>query len=391
MKHIFLDYNSTTPTDPLVINEMLPYFNEKYGNPASRNHGFGIEAKAAVADARKQIAQLINCNPKEIYFTSGATEAINLALKGLFESGFSDIKKYVTIPIEHKAVLDSLKYLKNKGLDIQVTGVNRDGLVNINSIAEILSHNANSLVIIMHANNEIGVVQPIPDISKIAKESNSYLFVDGAQSVGKIPIDVKELGIDMMAISAHKFYGPKGVGALYINRESKLQIASQIDGGGHESGLRSGTLNVPSIVGFGKAAELAKSRLYKDTLKITKLRDMLLSELQANIDGITINGSMDARIPNNLNISFSGLDGDSLLVNIDDIAISNGAACSSSKNEPSYVLKALGIDKKLAKASIRFGIGRNTTEEEIKYTVNKFKDVVKNLRSIEELKAELTM
>jgi cysteine desulfurase len=391
MKHIFLDYNSTTPTDPLVINEMLPYFNEKYGNPASRNHGFGIEAKAAVADARKQIAQLINCNPKEIYFTSGATEAINLALKGLFESGFSDIKKYVTIPIEHKAVLDSLKYLKNKGLDIQVTGVNRDGLVNINAIAEILSQNANSLVIIMHANNEIGVVQPIPDISKIVKESDSYLFVDGAQSVGKIPIDVKELGIDMMAISAHKFYGPKGVGALYINRESKLQIASQIDGGGHESGLRSGTLNVPSIVGFGKAAELAKSRLYKDTLKITKLRDMLLNELQANIDGITINGSMDARIPNNLNISFSGLDGDSLLVNIDDIAISNGAACSSSKNEPSYVLKALGIDNKLAKASIRFGIGRNTTEEEIKYTVNKFKDVVKNLRSIEELKAELTM
>ena len=391
MKHIFLDYNSTTPTDPLVINEMLPYFNEKYGNPASRNHGFGIEAKTAVADARKQIAQLINCNPKEIYFTSGATEAINLALKGLFESGFSDIKKYVTIPIEHKAVLDSLKYLKNKGLDIQVTGVNRDGLVNINAIAEILSHNANSLVIIMHANNEIGVVQPIPDISKIVKESDSYLFVDGAQSVGKIPIDVKKLGIDMMAISAHKFYGPKGVGALYINRESKLQIASQIDGGGHESGLRSGTLNVPSIVGFGKAAELAKSRLYKDTLKITKLRDMLLSELQANIDGITINGSMDARIPNNLNISFSGLDGDSLLVNIDDIAISNGAACSSSKNEPSYVLKALGIDNKLAKASIRFGIGRNTTEEEIKYTVNKFKDVVKNLRSIEELKAELTM
>ena len=391
MKHIFLDYNSTTPTDPLVINEMLPYFNEKYGNPASRNHRFGVEAKAAVAEARKRIAQLINCNPKEIYFTSGATEAINLALKGLFESGFSDIKKYVTIPIEHKAVLDSLKYLKNKGLDIQVTGVHRDGLVNINAIAKILSNNANSLVIIMHANNEIGVVQPIPDISKIVKESDSYLFVDGAQSVGKIPIDVKELGIDMMAISAHKFYGPKGVGALYINRESKLQIASQIDGGGHESGLRSGTLNVPSIVGFGKAAELAKSRLYKDTLKITKLRDMLLSELQANIDGITINGSMDARIPNNLNISFSGLDGDSLLVNIDDIAISNGAACSSSKNEPSYVLKSLGIDNKLAKASIRFGIGRNTTEEEIKYTVNKFKHVVKNLRSIEELKAELTM
>jgi len=391
MKHIFLDYNSTTPTDHLVIDEMLPYFNEKYGNPASRNHGFGIEAKAAVADARKQIAQLINCNPKEIYFTSGATEAINLALKGLFESRFSDIKKYVTIPIEHKAVLDSLKYLKNKGLDIQVTGVNRDGLVNINSIADILSHNANSLVIIMHANNEIGVVQPISGISKIVKQFDSYLFVDGAQSVGKIPIDVKELGIDMMAISAHKFYGPKGVGALYINRESKLQIASQIDGGGHESGLRSGTLNVPSIVGFGKAAELAKSRLYKDTLKITKLRDMLLSELQANIDGITINGSMDARIPNNLNISFSGLDGDSLLVNIDDIAISNGAACSSSKNEPSYVLKALGIDNKLAKASIRFGIGRNTTEAEIKYTVNKFKDVVKDLRSIEELKTELTM
>ena len=391
MERIYLDYNSTTPTDPLVIKEMLPYFNEKYGNPASRNHGFGIEAKAAVADARKQIAQLINCNPKEIYFTSGATEAINLALKGLFESGFSDIKKYVTLPIEHKAVLDSLKYLKNKGLDIQVTEVNKDGLVNINAIAEILSHNANSLVIIMHANNEIGVVQPIYGISKIVKQFDSYLFVDGAQSVGKIPIDVKELGIDMMAISAHKFYGPKGVGALYINRESKLQIASQIDGGGHESGLRSGTLNVPSIVGFGKAAELARRRLYKDTLKITKLRDMLLNELQANIDGITINGSMDARIPNNLNISFSGLDGDSLLVNIDDIAISNGAACSSSKNEPSYVLKALGIDNKLAKASIRFGIGRNTTEEEIKYTVNKFKDVVKNLRSIEELKAELTI
>ncbi len=386
MKPIFLDYNSTTPTDPEVLDAMLPYFSEKFGNPASRNHSYGIETKDAVDEARSQLASLINCSPKEIVFTSGATESINLALKGF--RNLNPQSEFAYLPIEHKAVLDVITSLEKDGFGSHELKVNNNGLIDLNYLRTYFNNIDSSLIITMHANNEIGVIQPIKEIIELCKNNNSKVFCDAAQSVGKIPVDVKEMDVDMLCISAHKLYGPKGIGALYINRESKLSIRSQIDGGGHENGLRSGTLNVPSIVGFGKAAELAKNRMSQDSKRITKLRDMLLQKLNDNIENISVNGTMEQRLPNNLNISFSGVDGDSLLVNIDDIAVSNGAACSSTVKEPSYVLKSLGIDDKLANASIRFGIGRDTTEEEINYTVEKFQSVVSELREIEKMKAD---
>ncbi len=386
MEPIYLDYNSTTPTDPEVLDAMLPYFGQKFGNPASRNHSFGLESKSAVDEARVHLASLINCSPKEIVFTSGATESINLALKGYHS--YNPNTKYAYLPIEHKAVLDALYSLNEQGLDSNELVVNNEGIIDLNHLNNYFNSNNLNFIITMHANNEIGVIQPIHEIVEISKNHNSVIFCDAAQSVGKVPIDVKELGVDMLCISAHKFYGPKGIGALYVNRDSKLSIQSQIDGGGHENGLRSGTLNVPSIVGFGKAAELAKNRMSQDSKRITKLRDMLLQKLKSNIDGVSVNGSMDHRLPNNLNVSFSGVDGDSLLVNIDDIAVSNGAACSSMVKEPSYVLKSLGLDDELANSSIRFGLGRETTEDEINYTVQKFKTVVEELREIEKMKTE---
>jgi len=388
MEPIFLDYNSTTPTDPEVLDAMIPYFSLKFGNPASKNHLFGIESKNAVDKAREQIASLVNCHPKEIVFTSGATESINLALKGYYS--LNPQSQCAHLPIEHKAVMDVLLSLKKDGLNSQELQIHNTGIINLNYLTNYFNEKSSYLIIAMHANNEIGVIQPIKEIVDICKTHNSTVFCDAAQSVGKIPVDVKKLGVDMLSISAHKFYGPKGIGALYINRESKLSLKSQIDGGGHEFGLRSGTLNVPSIVGFGKAAELAKNRMSQDMKRITKLRDMLLQKLNNNIDNIFVNGTMEQRLPNNVNVSFSGLDGDSLLVNIDDIALSNGAACSSMIKEPSYVLKALGLDNKLANASIRFGIGRETTEKEINYTVKKFMSVVENLREIEKMKSDFS-
>jgi len=386
MKPIFLDYNSTTPTDPEVLDAMLPYFSQKFGNPASKNHSFGIESRDAVEDARTQIASLINCSPTEIVFTSGATESINLALKGF--RTLNPQAQYAYLPIEHKAVLDVLSSIQKDGFESHELMVHNTGVIDLDYLKNFLNDNTSYLLITMHANNEIGVIQPMKEIAEFCKNHNAKLFCDAAQSVGKIAVDVKELGVDMLCISAHKLYGPKGIGALYVNRESKLSLKSQIDGGGHENGLRSGTLNVPSIVGFGKAAELAKNRMSHDSKRITKLRDMLLLKLNNNIKDITVNGTMKQRLPNNLNVSFSGVDGDSLLVNIDDIAISNGAACSSTVKEPSYVLKSIGLDDKLANASIRFGIGRETTEEEINYTVEKFKSVVAELREIEKMKAD---
>jgi len=388
MKPIFLDYNSTTPVDPLVVEEMLPFFNNIYGNPSSKNHSFGIEANNAIKKARSQIASLINCNPNELYFTSGATESINLALKGYVDNDGKKSYKILSLKTEHKAVLDCLDVLRNKGHMVAFANVFDNGIVNMESLADVLT-NDYSLISVMHANNEIGIIQPIEQIAKLIKSKNTHLFVDGAQSVGNIPINVKSLGVDMMAISAHKFYGPKGVGALYINSDSNINLISQIDGGGHENNLRSGTLNVPGIVGLGKAAELSEKRMKSDTIKITKLRDLLLMELKNNINGISVNGDMTHRLPNNLNVSFDGVDGDSLLISFDDIAISNGSACSSNKKEPSYVLKALGVDDKLANASIRFGLGRSTTQDEIMYVVKRFKKVVSDLRGIEELKNEL--
>ena len=383
---IYLDYNSTTPTDPEVLDAMLPYFGKKFGNPASRNHSFGLESKSAVDEARAHLASLLNCSPKEIVFTSGATESINLALKGYHSSNPNT--KYGYLPIEHKAVLDALSSLNDQGVDSNELIVNNEGIIDLRCLNNYFNSHNLYFIITMHANNEIGVIQPIHEIVEISKNHNSVIFCDAAQSVGKVPIDVKELGVDMLCISAHKFYGPKGIGALYVNRDSKLSIQSQIDGGGHENGLRSGTLNVPSIVGFGKAAELAENRMSQDSKRITKLRDMLLQKLKSNIDGVSVNGSMDHRLPNNLNVSFSGVDGDSLLVNIDDIAVSNGAACSSMVKEPSYVLKSLGLDDELANSSIRFGLGRETTEDEINYTVQKLKTVVEELREIEKMKSE---
>lgn len=390
MKEVYLDYNSTTPVDPLVLEAMLPYFNEKFGNASSKNHGFGIEAKEAVDLARIQIASVIGCSPKEVIFTSGATESINLALKGFVNANTSKGDHIITLKTEHKAVLDTCYKLEQNGIEVTYLNVKTDGLLDTNELIDSIKKTT-IMVAVLHANNEIGVIQPLEEIASICKKSQISLFVDAAQSFGKIYIEVKKLGIDLLCASGHKIYGPKGIGCLYINRDKiDLNISSQIEGGGHEYGYRSGTLNVPAIVGFGKAAELADKRKNEDNQHAKKLRDLLISGIKKEIKGFQINGSMENRLASNINISFDGVNGDALLINMEEIAVSNGAACSSNTKEPSYVLKALGIKDKLAEASLRICIGRYTTKEEIDYTVNKLKDVIQDLRGIEELKAELS-
>tara|TARA_B100000315_G_scaffold120342_1_gene110244 strand:+ start:331 stop:1509 length:1179 start_codon:yes stop_codon:yes gene_type:complete len=390
MKNIFLDYNSTTPVDKQVIEEMLPYFNETYGNASSRNHQFGLNAMEAVKIARKRIANLINSNQNEIIFTSGATESVNLAIKGYMGKNKGKGNHIITPKTEHKAVLDTCSVLEQQGFQITYLNVLNNGLIDINELENAFTDET-LMVSVMHVNNEIGVIQPIEEIAKICKNKGVAFFVDAAQSFGKIDIDVKKMHIDYLCASAHKIYGPKGIGLLYINRDKdNYEIFSQIDGGGHEHGFRSGTLNVPGIVGFGAAAKLAESRMEKDSESALKLRDRLINGLNDNIDGFYINGDLSHRLPGNINVSFDGVNGDALLINMEEIAVSNGAACSSNTKEPSYVLKALGIKDKLAEASLRICIGRYTTEEEIDYTINKLKDVIQDLRGIEELKAELS-
>ncbi len=382
---IYMDNHATTPVDPRVLEAMLPYFNDKFGNAASRNHEFGWKAEEAVENARAQIARLINASPKEIIFTSGATESDNLAIKGAGEMYREKGNHIITQVTEHKAVLDTCKRLEKYGFEVSYLPVEKDGRINLDGLRRAITPKT-ILISIMYANNEIGVVQPVAEIGKIAKEKGAFFHVDGVQAVGKIPVDVQKDGIDMLSISAHKFYGPKGVGALYVRRKNpRVQLSAVIDGGGHERGMRSGTLNVTGIVGFGKAAEIAFNEMPVESERLRRLRDRLKEGIMSRLDETYINGSMVHRLPHNINISFAYVEGESLLMGINDVAVSSGSACTSATLEPSYVLKALGVGEDLAHTSIRFGLGRFNTEEEVDYVVSRVVETVNRLRELSPL------
>ncbi len=382
---IYMDNHATTPVDPRVVEAMLPYFHEKFGNAASRNHVFGWAAEEAVENARGQIAKLINATPKEIIFTSGATESDNLAIKGVAEMYREKGNHIITQVIEHKAVLDTCKRLEKNGYEVTYLPVEKDGRINLDDLRRAITPKT-ILITIMYANNEIGVIQPVEEIGKIAKEKGVFFHVDGVQAVGKVPVDVQKDNIDLLSISAHKLYGPKGVGALYVRRRNpRVQVSAIIDGGGHERGMRSGTLNVPGIVGMGKACEICLNEMGTEGERMRRLRDRLKDNLFSKLDEIYINGSMVHRLPNNLNCSFAYVEGESLLMGINDIAVSSGSACTSATLEPSYVLKALGVGEDLAHTSIRFGLGRFNTEEEVDYVTSRVVEVVNRLRELSPL------
>jgi cysteine desulfurase len=382
-----MDNHATTATDPRVFEAMKPYFIEVFGNAASRNHSFGWEAEEAVEKARKQIADLIGAAPKEIVFMSGATESNNLALKGIAEMYAERGDHIITQATEHKAVLDSCKRLERQGVRVTYLPVKQDGLIDLDQLRDAITDKT-ILISIMYANNEIGVIQPVQEIGKIAREKGVLFHSDAVQAVGKIPVSVITDGIDVLSLSAHKLYGPKGCGALYVRRRNpRVQITAQIDGGGHERGMRSGTLNVPGIVGLGAACEIAKDEMPEEFRRLSFLRNKLKNKLMGELDEVYINGSMEHRLPHNLNLSFSYVEGESLLMGLNDIAVSSGSACTSATLEPSYVLKALGADDDLAHSSIRFGIGRFNTEEEIDYVGSKVVNVVTKLRELSPLYA----
>jgi cysteine desulfurase len=380
-----MDNHATTPVDPRVFQAMTPYFTGTFGNAASRNHSFGWEAEEAVEKARKQIASIIGATAKEIVFTSGATESNNLAIKGVAEMYAEKGNHIITAATEHKAVLDTCKRLEKDGLRVTYLPVQQNGLVDLDQLREAITDKT-ILITVMYANNEIGVLQPIAEIGKMARERGVLLHTDATQAVGKVPVDVNKENIDILSISAHKMYGPKGVGALYVRRRNpRVQLTAQIDGGGHERGMRSGTLNVPGIVGLGAACEFAQKGMPEESKRMAYLRDKLKDRLLAGLDEVYINGTMEHRLPNNLNISFAYVEGESLLMGINDVAVSSGSACTSATLEPSYVLKALGAGDDLAHSSIRFGLGRFNTEEEVDYVAAKVVDVVKKLRELSPL------
>ena len=382
---IYLDNQATTRTDPRVVEAMLPYFTEIYGNAASRNHSFGWVAEEAVEKARAQVAKAIGATAKEIIFTSGATESDNLAIKGIAEMYRERGNHIITQVTEHKAVLDTCKRLEKNGFQVTYLPVKADGIIDIEDLKRAITDKT-ILVSIMFANNEIGVVQPVEEIGKLCHERGVLFHTDGVQAVGKIPVDVNAMQIDALSISAHKLYGPKGVGALYVRRRNpRVQISEQINGGGHERGMRSGTLNVPGIVGFGKACELATEEMESETKRLTALRDRLKARFESKLDYVHVNGSMEHRLPNNLNMSFVYVEGESLLMGINDVAVSSGSACTSATLEPSYVLKALGLGDDVAHSSIRFGLGRFNTEAEVDYVADKIIDVVQKLRELSPL------
>jgi cysteine desulfurase len=382
---IYMDNHATTPVDPRVVDAMLPFFTEKFGNAASRNHSFGWAGEEAVENARAQVASLIGATPKEIIFTSGATESDNLMIKGVAEMYREKGNHIITQAIEHKAVLDTCKRLEKYGYEVTYLPVQRDGRVNPEDVRKAITPKT-ILITIMYANNEIGIINPMTEIGKIAKEHGIIFAVDGVQAVGKIPVDVQKDNIDLLAISAHKIYGPKGVGALYVRRRNpRVQLSAIIDGGGHERGMRSGTLNVTGIIGLGKACELAQQEMPEESKRLRALRDRLKAGLEAKLDEVYINGSLEHRLPNNLNMSFAYVEGESLLMGINDVAVSSGSACTSATLEPSYVLKALGVGEDLAHTSIRFGLGRFNTEEEVDYVTDKMVQVVTKLRELSPL------
>ncbi|MEM9822498.1 MAG: IscS subfamily cysteine desulfurase [Bacteroidota bacterium] len=382
-KLIYLDNNATTPCDPRVVDAMIPYFHGKPGNAASRNHPFGWVAEEAVDYAREQIAKLIHVDPKEIIFTSGATEADNLALKGVFEMYHRKGNHIITLKTEHKAVLDSCKKIEKIGGEVTYLDVDREGLVNLKDLEDAIKDNT-ILVSIMWANNETGVIQPMKEIGDICAKHGVLFMSDATQVVGKIPIDPKAVGVHLMAFTAHKMYGPKGVGALFVNRKKpRVKVTAQMDGGGHERGMRSGTLNVPGIVGFGMAAELSRKEMVQDNERLSKMRDRLETALMNSLEEVYINGSVEHRMPHVTNLSFKHVEGEGLMMTFNqDIALSSGSACTSASLEPSYVLVALGLGDDLAHSSLRFSLGRFTTDEEIDFAIEAVSKGVSHMRDL---------
>jgi cysteine desulfurase len=382
---IYLDHNATTPCDPRVVEAMIPYFTNSFGNAASRNHSFGWQAEEAVDYAREQVAKLIGADPKEIIFTSGATEGDNLGIKGVFEMYASKGNHIITCNIEHKAVLDTCRHLEKEGAEVTYLNVKPNGLIDLAELETAIKPTT-ILIAIMYANNEIGTIMPMREISAIARKHGVLVFSDGVQAVGKIPVDVNKDGIDLMAFTAHKMYGPKGVGALYVRRKNpRVKVTAQIDGGGHERGMRSGTLNVPGIVGFGKACEICMNEMEADTARIIKMRDKLEQSL-LKVEESYLNGDKEHRLPHVSNISFKYVEGEGLMMGFNkNIALSSGSACTSASLEPSYVLKALGLGDDLAHSSLRFGLGRYTTDEQIDYTIEQVTNTVNKLRDMSPL------
>ncbi len=383
---IYMDHHATTPVDPRVLEAMLPCLREVFGNAASRNHPFGWQAEKLVENARNQIARIIHADPKEIIITSGATESDNIALKGAVEMYREKGNHIITQVTEHKAILDTAKYLEKQGIQVTYLPVDQYGMVSLEKLKAAITDKT-ILISIMAANNEIGTIQPLEEIGKIAKEKGILFHTDAAQAVGKIPIDVEKMGIDILSFSAHKMYGPKGIGGLYVRKKNpRVRLAPVIHGGGHERGMRSGTLNVPGIVGFGKACEIAEQGMVEETKKILKLRARLYDTVTSELDEVYLNGHPEKRLPGNLNLSFAFVEGESLLMGInEEIAVSSGSACTSATLEPSYVLKALGVGEDLAHTSIRFGLGRFNTEEEVDYVAKRIIETVKRLREMSPL------
>jgi cysteine desulfurase len=376
---VYLDHHATTPVDPRVLAAMLPFFGPKFGNAASRSHRFGWEAEQAVEFARKRVAALAGATPREIVFTSGATESNNLAIKGVVEAHRNAGNHIVSMATEHRAVLDPVRHLERSGSAVTVLSPCHDGLIDLDRLRAAIRPET-LLVSVMYANNEIGVIQPIAEIGAICRDRGLLFHCDAAQAFGKIPIDVNACGIDLLSVSAHKMYGPKGVGALYVRRR-KVPLAAQMDGGGHEAGMRSGTLNVPGIVGFGEACALCAGEMADESVRLGALRDRLLKQLAGGLEAVTVNGSLAHRLPGNLNVSFGGVNAEALLMSLPEVAISTGSACSSAVAEPSHVLRALGIGEDLAHSSVRFGLGRFNTAEEIDFVAGRVIESVKRLRA----------
>jgi len=377
---VYLDYNATTPVDPLVVEEMLPYFSGKYGNPAS-SHSYGFEADSAAKFARKRISGLLNADPEELYFAAGATESINIVHFGIAQAYSLKGRKIITSTIEHSAVKESLSFLEKNGFGITCLPVNSEGLIDLNMLEKEITGDT-ILVSLMAANNEIGTVNDLTAIGKICSNKNVLFHTDAAQAVGKIPIDVHKMNIDLLSFSGHKFYAPKGIGGLFIkNKNPKIRLAPLFFGGGQEKGIRPGTLNIPGIVGIGKAAELCRNNLIEESERIKTLRDRLLEGLQSNLENVTLNGSYNSRLPNNLNICIKDVKADTLMMELRDLAFSTGSACAAGTDKPSPVLKAIGLDEKNIRSSIRLGLGRFTTPEEIDYTISRICEAVNKLRN----------
>jgi cysteine desulfurase len=381
---VYMDYHATTPLDPRVLEAMLPYFREEFGNAASKSHVFGWRAEEAVEAARAEVGKLIGATGREIVFTSGATESDNLALKGAAHFYREKGRHLVTVKTEHKAVLDPMQRLVREGFEVTLLGVGKDGRVDPDAVAQAIRPDT-ILVSVMAANNETGVVQPIEEIGRVTRERGVVFHCDAVQAVGKIPFDVERMNVDLASISAHKMYGPKGMGALYVRRKPRVRLVAEMDGGGHERGYRSGTLNVPGIVGLGAACRIAAAEQEEEAARVLALRERLRRGLEARLEPVSVNGSLAHRLPGNLNVSFAWVEGEALMMAVKDVAVSSGSACTSASLEPSYVLRAMGVSDELAHSSIRFGLGRFTTEEEVDYAIELFAAKVKKLRDMSPL------